>query len=143
MKMNTRSNRNGGAVVEFALVGSLTFLLLFAIISLGICVWCYNNLADAVRQGARYASVHGSQSLPSGSRVGPGANDPTVTQQVQDWCFVMDQTQLTVTSTWLQGNNNPYSSVQVGATYNYAWFFGLPMMPTLQLATQTTMQITQ
>lgn len=140
MKSSARANRNGGAVVEFALVGSLTFILIFAIISMGICVWCYNNLSEAVREGGRYASVNGSS---SSSPVGPSANNASVKQVVLDYCFIMDTAQLTITSSWPNGNNNPGSQVQVGATYNYAWFFGIPFMPTLTLSSQTIMQITQ
>jgi Flp pilus assembly protein TadG len=139
MKVNCRSRRDGGAVVEFALVSSLTFILIFLQITLGLAVWSYNNIAEAVREGARYASVRGSTT--TGTKAGPTSDDANVKTQVLNYCFVMDTTQLTIHSTWLQGNNNPGSQVQVTANYNFSWWFGFPNMATLPLYTQTTMTI--
>jgi Flp pilus assembly protein TadG len=138
MIINRRSTRSGGAVVEFALIASLTFLLIFGMISVGLGVWCYNNLADAVREGGRQASVHGSQAVtPWGST----ANDANVTSWVKGFCFVMDPNHLTVTSSWPQGNNTAGSTVTVSGTYNFAWFFGTPQFGTIPLFSQTTMTI--
>jgi TadE-like protein len=57
----------GQALVEFALVAPIFFLLLFSIIELGRAVYYIQMLNNAAREGARYAIVHGAESLcPSG-----------------------------------------------------------------------------
>ncbi len=61
----------GQAMVEFALVAPLFFLLLFSIIEGGRFVFYYELLNNATREGARYAIIHGAQGSPcSGPPVG-------------------------------------------------------------------------
>ena len=60
MSMHTRQNRQkGSAMVEFALVGIPTIFLLICIFEISRGMWMYETVAHAVRDGARYASVHG------------------------------------------------------------------------------------
>lgn len=47
----------GAAVIEFALVVPLLLLLLFGIIDMSRAFYTLNNLASAVREGARRAAV--------------------------------------------------------------------------------------
>jgi len=135
MKVSTRSTRKGTAIVEFALVGPLAFLLIFAIIAMGLAVWTYNNLSEAVREGGRYATVHGSQS----SKPIALNNDTDVIATVKNYCFVMDPSNLTVTSSC--PDNHAGTLVTVKVSYPYKWWFGLPLIPTLTLSSQTVMMI--
>jgi Flp pilus assembly protein TadG len=65
--MSNRSRRDGQALVEFALVAPIFFLLLFSVIEFGRYIYQVQILNNAAREGARYAIVHGSLSLcPSG-----------------------------------------------------------------------------
>ena len=50
-------DEKGQDLVEFALIASLLFLLIFGIIDLGIVVWNYNTIANAAREGARYGII--------------------------------------------------------------------------------------
>jgi Flp pilus assembly protein TadG len=50
-------NRKGAAIVEFALVVPLLLLLLWGIVDIGRAFYTLNNLASAVREGARTAAV--------------------------------------------------------------------------------------
>jgi Flp pilus assembly protein TadG len=50
-------NRKGAAIVEFALVVPLLLLLLWGIVDIGRAFYTLNNLASAVREGARSAAV--------------------------------------------------------------------------------------
>lgn len=54
-------HERGASAVEFALVLSLLFLLLFGIIQFGIAFNRYQGLQAAAREGARIAAVGGSQ----------------------------------------------------------------------------------
>lgn len=66
--------RRGQALVEFALVAPLFFLLLFAVIEAARFTFYYETLNNATREGARYAIVHGSHAL-DGCPSGPPAPD--------------------------------------------------------------------
>ena len=70
-----RSPRRGQALVEFAFVAPIFFLLLFGIIDFGRYVYYVQILNNAAREGARYAIVHGSDSFQP---VGPTQDDATV-----------------------------------------------------------------
>jgi hypothetical protein len=82
-----RNHRDvGQALVEFALVAPLFFLVLFSIIEFGRYVYNVQILNNAAREGARYAIVHGStSSCPSGPMPGGQVNfcDPSA-QNVKD-----------------------------------------------------------
>ena len=65
------SGSRGQAMVEFALVAPIFFLLLFAIIEGGRFIFYYELLNNATREGARYAIIHGAKGSPcSGPPVG-------------------------------------------------------------------------
>ena len=53
-----RERSEGQALVEVALVIPLFFALLFAIIDMGRAIWANDVVANAAREGARYASVN-------------------------------------------------------------------------------------
>jgi Flp pilus assembly protein TadG len=60
-------NKNGQALVEFALVAPLFFILLFAIVDLGVVFYVNLTMQHAVRQGTRYA-VTGRSDLGTDQR---------------------------------------------------------------------------
>jgi len=54
----TRGRRQQGvAAVEFAIVASLLFTLLFGVIEMGRLLWTWNAAVEATRHGARLAAV--------------------------------------------------------------------------------------
>jgi Flp pilus assembly protein TadG len=62
----------GQALVEFALVVPIFLVMLFAIVDIGRVVWANDSLANAAREAARYAIVHGG-SENNACPVGPNA----------------------------------------------------------------------
>ena len=52
-----RSLQQGLAAVEFAIVASLLFTLLFGVIEMGRLLWTWNAAVEATRLGARLAAV--------------------------------------------------------------------------------------
>jgi Flp pilus assembly protein TadG len=60
MRLKTRSRR-AATMVEFALVGSLTFLLIVGLIVGGAGVFRFAEVASIAREASRQASVHGTQ----------------------------------------------------------------------------------
>jgi hypothetical protein len=67
-RVRARAERSGGqALVEFALVAPLLFLLILGTIEAGRFIFFQELLNNATREGARYAIVHGADSVcPSG-----------------------------------------------------------------------------
>ena len=105
-----KKNERGQTMVEFALCLPLIALLLFGVIQFGIVFNNYVTLTDAVRAGARKATV--SRDL------GPVAATAAVKQAVRDSATDLNQAQLppdVVAATWVHG-----SDVTVSATYPYS-----------------------
>jgi Flp pilus assembly protein TadG len=58
LKRVRREDERGQAMVEFALVAPVFFLILFAIIQLGLMFAAQNGVVSAVRETARYAAPY-------------------------------------------------------------------------------------
>ena len=138
----TRRRTRGQALVEFALVAPLFFLLLFSLIDFGRFVYYLQILNNAAREGTRYAIVHGSASLnPSGPpEAGTTSADPAgdnVVAVVRTWSVgvVGDSTVLTITPAWLQtdgsagGTNAREQLVRVTVGYNFTPLIPIPLPP--------------
>ena len=63
------SQEDGQNLVEFALSGFLLVMLLLSVVEISRLVVVYTTVANAARTGARYAIVHGSDSLASAADV--------------------------------------------------------------------------
>jgi hypothetical protein len=114
----------GAAAVEFAIVASLFFMLVFAIIDFGFGFHSWNGTAHAAREGARLAAVD---------------PDPfAIEKRVRDAAGFLDQTKLTVTiqcshsgggfstcptsaSSWVEGD-----FVRVIVDYRYPYITPMP-----------------
>lgn len=67
----------GQALVEFALIAPLFFMVLVGVIVLGIVVFYNQQLSNAAREAARFAAVHsGSAQCPVVSNLAPPDADP-------------------------------------------------------------------
>lgn len=75
MNVNARSRHrlSGQAIVEFALIGPIFFMLVFGTIEFGRLVWTNHELENGTREGLRYAVVHGATS-----------GDPASSSDVED-----------------------------------------------------------
>ena len=111
-RIHLRTER-GQTMAEFAIVLPVLMLVIFAIIQFGILFNNFVALTDAVRAGARTASVSRTAADPVGTTVA----------RVQSATGDLDQAKLTVTVTsgWQHGDD-----VNVTATYPYSIdLFGL------------------
>jgi Flp pilus assembly protein TadG len=63
-KTRSRRRDRGQALVEVALVAPLFFLMFFGIIDLARVIWANDAVANAAREGARFASVNAG-SIPN------------------------------------------------------------------------------
>jgi Flp pilus assembly protein TadG len=139
-----RSQRRAQALVEFALVAPIFFLMLFALIDFGRYVYYVQILNNAAREGARYAIVHGANGIPSSGPAAPGtvSSDPSganVKSTVRNYLVgVIGQTTgaLTVNVCWQPangtgpacgGDNNRANPVAV--TVDYQFRSVIPVVP--------------
>jgi hypothetical protein len=136
--------------VEFALVAPLFFLIVLALIEAGRFMLFYETLANATREGARYAIVHGSNALCPSGPMPPGMNapggcyDPTganVVQHVRDTAFGLLGSGVDVTPTWGSLGNGREAEVRVSATYTYRTLVPLVPLPPITITAESTLVI--
>lgn len=56
-----RAQRRGATAVEFAIVGTLTFFLIFALVVGAMGIFRYQEVAHLAREGSRFAATHGGK----------------------------------------------------------------------------------
>ncbi len=139
--------REGGeSLVEFSLVSIVFFLLIFGMIDVGRAVWNYNTLAQATREGTRYAIVHGENSTdpsgPGSAYYTPPSTDTNVTQVVETHAAGLNSTQLTVEAQWPNGTNSTGDPVTVTSEYTYQPMFNFLGILSFTMSSSSTMDIT-
>jgi Flp pilus assembly protein TadG len=122
-------------MLEFGLCFLVFFFLLYGIMEFGRMVASYNILAGAAREGARYATVHGSAS-------GSAATASDIQTVVRNWSIGLDTSSVAVTTTWSPGNG-PGGNVTVQASYSMLPFTGLILANGVTLTSSSTMVISQ
>jgi Flp pilus assembly protein TadG len=145
--LHRRRRSRGQAMVEFAMVAPIFFLLLFALIDFGRYVYYVQVLNNAAREGARYAIVHGSLSLAPTGPAAPGttSTDPSgnkVIQVVRSNAVgvVGDSTTLAIVPTW-DPNNGRESTVTVTVTYSFRSVIPLVPLPPITIQGASTLVI--
>lgn len=136
----------GQALVEFALIAPIFFLLLLAIIEGGRYIILSQTLSSATRDGARFAIVNGSNSLvcPQGPmQVGWAcdASGELVKKRVRDGAFGLLGNGVTVTPQWLDTYNNRDMRVRVAASYTYTTLIPLVPLPAITITAESTLVI--
>jgi Flp pilus assembly protein TadG len=133
-----RERQRGQAMVEFML--SLMVIMIFVLFcfEMVMILWSYNLLADAAKEGVRFAIVNGSRSgSPSGPSTGNTSDCSTNVSAVQNTVTQFasltfhDTSSMAVNVCYLDGNNAAPSRVQVTVSYVYKPYFDLPLTPTI------------
>jgi hypothetical protein len=146
-----RRRSRGQAMVEFALVAPMFFLVLFGIIEAGRFIFYYETLNNATREGARYAIVNGANTI--GCPTGPPAPGSTpcdvagddVRARVRNAAFgVLDP--ITVDPVWLRpdgslGNNGRGETVTVSATFTYRPLVPIVPLPPITINAESSLVI--
>jgi Flp pilus assembly protein TadG len=129
----------GQSAIEFALTIVMLVVLLVGMLELTMFVYTYSALADAAKEGVRYAIVHGasgtSPSGPSGvaqtSAWGAcnssDSGTDSVVNAVQRYAALSlhSTTAIHVFVCYPDKSNSPGSSVEVSVNYLYQPLFGL------------------
>ncbi len=142
--------QRGQALVEFAFVGLIFLGVIYGMIDVGRAVWNYNTLAQAAREGARYAVVHGARCEEDPSCT--AADQAGVEAIVELHAAGLDATRLEVDPLeWTcrlasaSGScNDVWDHVTVTAHYDYApmsFFTALLNLPSVTMTSTTTMEI--
>ena len=129
----------GEAQVEFALSIMVVLITIFFSWELLMAMYTASVMADAAKEGVRYAIVHGSSSSLCS---GPNPSNPCaydapaaeVVNTVKNYAkaSMHDTSAITVTVTYPDGNNQPPSRVAVVVTYQYVPYIRLGFFtPTL------------
>lgn len=139
-----RRRSRGQALVEFALVVPIFFLILFAIIDFGRYVYYVQILNNAAREGARYAIVHGANSL---LRTGP-PDDPSgaaVIDVVRTYAIGVigraDASVLAIVPTWDPANNHRGTKVTVEVTYGFDSVIPVVPIPAIPVKGESTLVV--
>jgi hypothetical protein len=101
----------GQAMVEFAIVGSIFFMLVFGVIEGSRLLFTYHQINHAAREGARYAVAHGSA---NGS-----ATDAQVLNHIQERTSGILLTSDNLTVSKLDGGDGPRQRVEVAIAYDF------------------------
>jgi Flp pilus assembly protein TadG len=125
----------GSEMVEFALVLSILFMFLFGIMDLSRALYAYHFVANAAREGTRYAMVRGATCKSYPTACPASAND--VQSYLKKVPAGIDSSALTVTTTWTP-DNEPGDTVQVQVQYNFR--FILPFLPKSSVLMTSTSQ---
>ncbi len=122
----------GQTYAEFMMVVLPTVGILFAIISLAMTVYTYSFVANAAREGVRYAIVHGSRSSSP-------ASSSDIQTYVRNEAQGITPSSISVSTTW-NPNNSPGSTVNVQVSYSYHPFYPFANV-TLPLSSSAQMVI--
>lgn len=132
----------GQALVEFAIVVPIFFLILFAIIDFGRYVYYVQILNNAAREGTRYAIVHGANGIP---KTGP-PDDPSgaaVIDVVRNYAIgvigLEDASVLDIDPTWDPANNNRGTKVTVEVVYAFRSVIPIVPIPAISVKGASTL----
>ena len=136
---NNHWGQKGQAVIEFALAVLFVMVMIFSVVEFSMYMYTYTVLADAAKEGVRYAIVHGCGTTPStcSGTCTPACSDAdgsNVSTQVKNWAQLSfhDISGMVVTPAYPDGSASAPSRVQVNVQYLYKSYFGLGLVqPTI------------
>lgn len=111
------------SLVEFCLIIPVFLILVFGVIDFGMGLRAYITVAQATREGARFAAIGN----PAGAFVSGGSgecNGSTSTTTVGKVCSTLgglDLTKIGSVSVTYPSGNSPGNPVHVSASYNYQY----------------------
>ena len=130
-------------MVETALVLSVFMLMLFGIIEFGRAVYTFHLVDNAARIGSRFAIVHGSTCVHTGSvDTWPcNADQPEIQNYVRSQSVDLDGGAVTITTTWPSAGNCNTTGCLVNVKAVYPFQFWIPFVSTQTLNMSSTSQM--
>ena len=102
MRRGRRRQSGGNSLIEFTLVGIPIIFVLISIFQMSCGMWLYQTLAFAVREGTRYAIVHGASCSRNGNTYCVTVSG--VAAVINNAARGLNPSQMTVTLTPSQGS---------------------------------------
>jgi Flp pilus assembly protein TadG len=130
--------RRGNAMLETSLCLVLFMSIFVGIMEFGWAVYNYNFVSYAAREGVRYAATRGSQCQSPCTQ----ATSNSVQTLIRNEAVVMDSSQITVTTTYPQGNMTPGNQVTVNVSYPIPPLLGW-LAGNMTINASSTMRIAQ
>ena len=128
-------SQRGQAAVEFALTITILVFLLVGMLELTMLIYTYSVLADAAKEGVRYAIVHGASvsdaisgdtaSTPWPPCTTPASGSLLSTVRTYAAASLHSASSMNIYACYPDGSNKPGSAVQVSVNYPYQPLFGL------------------
>jgi Flp pilus assembly protein TadG len=150
----------GAAVVEMGIASALLFSMFFGVFEISLASYTSHFVADAAREGARYAIVRGSLSCtntPSLSNCGaspdtianyvkhlnyPGIDPAKLTVNVSYLTGTGDQTSGSLLTTWAcTGTCTNLPGNMVNVQVSYAFGISIPFVPHKNITVSSTSQM--
>lgn len=97
--IRNRKARRGAALVEAAFVYPVLFLIVFAIILLGLAVFRLQQVAHTSREASRWASVHGTQYAKENATTAATPQD-VYANAIEPYAVGMQAEGITYSVTW-------------------------------------------
>lgn len=133
MRLRNRRHDRGTVQIEFVLAFIVLMFVIFWTWELVMAVYTYTVIADAAKEGVRYAIVHGTgNSNCSGPSTGCGdTTGVNVINVVTDYAkySLHDISAMTVTVTYPDSSSDPPNRVRVTVAYTYVPWAVLPWTP--------------
>ena len=137
-----REGERGSTIAEFALAVAALMTMIVGIVDVGRAMYANHLVANAAKEGARYAVVHGSSCTLSGCP----ATAAQIRTYVRGLVPGIDATHLTVTTTWSTGTacaGSPFQSA--GCTVNvqtsYPFTFIVSLLPNFTMTMRGSSQM--
>lgn len=108
------ADTSGAQAIEFALVFPILAMMTLGMIDVGHFMWVRSSLENSAKEGARYASIHGSAS-----------DQPASVSDIVTFTnnrMVLDDSLALVNVSWTNGSNDPGETVTVAITYEFKLF---------------------
>jgi len=158
-------NDAGGALVEMAISSTLLLSMFFAVFEVGLGSYASHYVADAAREGARYAIVRGSISCSNTPNLSNcGASTDTIAAYVKGLPYpTLNPANMTVNVSYLTGTssvasgsmvttwatcssgtcNQPGNMVNVQVTYSFPLLIPFAPRKTISLSSTSQMVVQQ
>uniref|UniRef100_Q01PB9 TadE family protein n=1 Tax=Solibacter usitatus (strain Ellin6076) TaxID=234267 RepID=Q01PB9_SOLUE len=127
MKSGRRRQSGGNSLIEFTLVGIPIIFVLISIFQMSSGMWLYQTLAFAVREGTRYAIVHGANCSRNGNTYCVTVSG--VATVISNAARGLDPSQMTITLTPSQGSAITDTLVNLMNTGTYSTTTWPPSSP--------------
>jgi Flp pilus assembly protein TadG len=110
--------------VEFSLMAFMTTTMFLFVVETGRMLLVYTAIANAAREGVRYASVHGSSRATGSGQTdasGPGSNPAQVLTVIKNFAGTgpLTTSLLVISVTYPGSSNAPGQTVNVTVVYPY------------------------